>query len=113
MRKITFLLLTLLMLAGFSAHAAPSSNDPFADQPFVVWYTDMAGQIKTHPGYQRIPLDTKEQAGEFIGWLHDLYREQITPEQFESKLDARYPGHDNEARFILSLLPPPNQRPER
>ncbi len=113
MRKFTLLLLMLFLLGGFSAHAFQLSNDPFGDKPFISWYADMARKIKANPGYQRIPLDTKEQAGEFVAWLHDVYRERITPAQFESKVVAKYPGREGEARFILGLLPPTEQRPER
>lgn len=113
MRKTTFLLLMLLLFGGFSVQATAQSDNPLGDKPFISWYADLDSQIKANPEYQRLPLDTKEQAGEFIDLLHDLYRERITPEQFKSKLAARYPGHDNEARFILSILPPPDQRPKR
>lgn len=113
MRKLSLLLMTLLLFVGFSAQAFQLPNDPFGDKPFISWYADMAGKIKNDASYHPLPLDTKEQAGEFVEWLHDVYRLRITPAQFESKVAEKYPGHDGEARFILGLMPPPDQRPER
>lgn len=93
--------LSLLMAACVSP-----LHDVASDKPFVDWYMNMATQAKADPDYHRIPLDTDAQAQEFVNWLHAVYRGQMSRDQFLQTVRARYPGHDNEANFILSRMPP-------
>jgi hypothetical protein len=108
-RGLIFLL--FLTVSGIAACAA-SPYSPFEkDQPFLDWTMRMTDQIKANPKYNRIPLDTDEKSVEFVGWLHDMYRNKITPEQFEQLIDQHYPGHKSEAEFIVGTLPPSSARP--
>lgn len=59
----------------------------------------IAGQAS--PSYRKIPLDTKSKAHELVEWLHAPYRQQITPSQLESNVEAKYPGQRAEAKFIV------------
>lgn len=112
MRKTTSLLLIVTLLFGLVDCASAPLGDTVRDKPFVSWYMRMAQQVKANPDYHKIPLDTDDKAHTFIQWLHAMYRQEITPEQFEKKVADAYPGHDYEARFLVQCLPPVSERPQ-
>lgn len=111
MRKTSILFFILFLLTAFAVQAGSISSKTLNDKPFISWYKGMAEKVKANPDYHKIPLDTDSQAHEFVEWLHALYRQKITPAQFERDVEAKYPGHQAEARFIVKTLPPPEQRP--
>jgi hypothetical protein len=105
MRRIIAVILLMLALSGVTACASNPLGDTVNDKPFINWYMGMADQVKANPNYHKIPLDTDAKAHEFIEWLHAIYRQQITPQQFEQKVAEKYPGHEFEARFVVQCLP--------
>jgi len=109
MRRPLLYALLALFLAMPLAHADEPLRQVISDKPFMGWYVHMADQVKTDPNYHKIALDTDAKANEFIGWLHALYRREITPEQFRQRVSEKYPGHDNEVRIIVRQLPVPEK----
>ncbi|GAB3251919.1 putative periplasmic lipoprotein [Chitinimonas naiadis] len=106
MKKLITLCMVALLGLGMSACASnPLVGAAVEDQGFLDWYIQLADEVKAEPSYQRIPLDTTEQANTFVGELHDLYRHRITQDQFTRQVEARYPGHHHEVDFILGRLP--------
>ena len=87
--------------------AAPDSRAQAAqqDKEFYAWYLQLAAAIKADPQYKRIPLDSPDQANEFVDWLHAAYRNQISADELSRKINQRYPGHQYEAGFIRQHLP--------
>jgi len=75
------------------------------DQPFHTWFLGLTDQIKADSHYRRIPLDTPDETGEFMQWLHDTYRHRITKVQFADLVQTHYPGHQYETDFIVRRLP--------
>lgn len=91
-----------------SAHDIAQANQ---DTAFQHWMQDdLFERVKANKEYRRLPLDTPAQAEEFMVWLHALYRQRISPEEFAQRVQYSYPGHDAEVNFILSCLPPPTAR---
>ena len=108
-------------LPGFSAHAAQPAPPPINaaaesqsaahDLVFNRWVAgDLAEQAKADPLYHRIPLDTDAAVQQFTGWLHALFRQRMTPDEFRSTVLEAYPGHAHEVDVIISALPPASQR---
>ena len=94
-----------------SSYAAAEMTKASQDKPFYQWLTvDLINMIKANPSYSRLPLDSQAQTDEFTGWLHALYRQRITADQFKQTVLAKYPGHEHEVNFIVSSLPPVGQR---
>ena len=89
MRRLPALVLSFALL--LSACTSPLKS-AMADKPFVDWYATLARQINADPSYRRIPLDTTDQAQEFVGWMHQAYRGEMSHEQFAQTVHARYPG---------------------
>lgn len=120
MKKLQLAVALVVGLSACSAYAAApvavaapqaesgggNLSSAIQDQPFYHWFTqDLAEQVKADPKYDRIPLKTKAQADQFVGWLHALYRDKSTPEQFRKRVLKAYPGHEYEVDFIISCLP--------
>lgn len=111
----------LCAMLGFSAHAVPSVGPPdntaaetrsaAHDDAFNHWVAgDLAARAKADPRYHRIPLDTPAAVQQFTGWLHALYRQRMTPDEFRHTVLEAYPGHGYEVDVIISALPPASQR---
>lgn len=111
MNKWLRTLICVLALLCMASCASTPFGDTINDKPFVNWFMATTQQVKADPRYQRIPLDTTDQSHEFVVWMHALYRQQMTPAQFEQQVDAKYPGHSYESHFIVQCLPPPDARP--
>lgn len=112
----------LCAMLGFSAYAAQSAAPPenaeaesrsaAHDDAFNRWIAgELAERAKADPRYHRIPLDTDAAVQQFTGWLHALYRQRMTPDEFQRTVLKAYPGHAYEADFIVASLPPASQRP--
>lgn len=105
-----------LPAAGVAAAAQPAAATPehiraTQDQAFLQWLEDdLFKRVKNNPDYRRIPLDTEASQNEFTVWLHALYRQRVTPDQFRQTVSSKYPGHDHEIDFIIAALPPAAQR---
>lgn len=94
--------------SGYGASEVAKASQ---DKPFYQWLTvDLINRIKANPRYSRLPLDSEAETDQFTGWLHALYRERITPDQFKQTVLGSYPGHEYEVDFIISSLPPVGQR---
>ncbi|HLR77451.1 MAG TPA: hypothetical protein VK062_00220 [Burkholderiaceae bacterium] len=121
MKKLQLAVALVVGLLAFSAYASAAPvalaapqvessggnlSNAIQDKPFYHWFTkDLAKQVKADSKYNRIPLKTKAQADQFVGWLHALYRDKSTPEQFRKRVLKAYPGHEYEVDFIISCLP--------
>ncbi|HMN76853.1 MAG TPA: hypothetical protein PKC97_12355 [Burkholderiaceae bacterium] len=81
------------------------------DDVFNHWVAgDLAERVKADPRYRRIPLDTGAAVQQFTGWLHALYRQRMTPQEFRTTVLKMYPGHEYEVDFIILALPPAARR---
>ncbi|KAF0813904.1 hypothetical protein IGB42_01583 [Andreprevotia sp. IGB-42] len=81
--------------------AVAAKNDP----AFFTWYMQLAKEIQADPEYRKLPLDTDEQANEFVQWLQDTYNHKRSVEDFSNWANSRYPGHQYEMTFITERLP--------
>ncbi|HMO48323.1 MAG TPA: hypothetical protein PKB14_20145 [Rubrivivax sp.] len=100
-----------LFAPGAATAAPPEHASAAQDQAFAQWLADdLSKRVQNDPNYRRIPLDTEASQNEFSVWLHALYRQRMTPEQFKRTVSAAYPGHDYEIDFIIAALPPAARR---
>lgn len=113
------MLLGLLVLpAGATGIAAPAAGQAAAQpgtathtQSFESWLNGpLTDAIKTDPKYHRIPLATHADTTEYLTWMMELWSQQITPVEFKQRVDQKYPGHEYEADFVITHLPPVAQR---
>lgn len=89
---------------------ASTQHDPRAsaaveDRQFNAWFDHLLNQVKADPKYQRMPIDTQAQQDEFLVWLHEAYRKQISKVELTRRINGAYPDHEYEAAFIASKLP--------
>ena len=104
---VTAVALSLPLVQGCAS--AQSQNPQVvaaeADKPFMDWLEKLMQQVQANPNYRRMPIDTQVQKDQFIVWLHDAYRHRISKQEFARRVNAAYPGHQNESAFIVSKLP--------
>lgn len=103
--------LIVLVLGGIVVtQGCASVNDPRAiaaqnDPAFFAWYMQLATDIQADQQYRKIPLNTDEQANEFVQLLHDTYNRKTSVADFSAWVNQRYPGHAYEIAFITQRLP--------
>ncbi|MDR3430205.1 hypothetical protein [Silvimonas sp.] len=111
LRKFLLGVMIALSVGGvLLTQGCASVNDPRAvsahnDPAFFAWYMQLASDIQTDRQYRKIPLNTDEQANEFVQWLHDTYDHRMSVTDFSSRVSSRYPGHQYEIAFITQRLP--------
>lgn len=85
-----------------------SSSVP--DDAFYTWLKALGDKAKADPAYKRIPFGNAAQSDAFIGWVHAMYRQLITPAQFKAHTLDLYPRNEYELDFVISSLPPVSER---
>lgn len=95
---------------GYVLDSVGGISSSVPDDRFYAWLNELAKQTRADPRYTRIPLGNGAQADAFVGWVHALYRQLMTPEQFKRQLLSLYPRHEYEIDFIIAALPPVSER---
>ena len=75
------------------------------DTSFTTWLDGLLVQIKANPKYDRLPINSKAQEDQFLVWLHDAFRGQISKHDLMRNINSTYPGHEYETSYIVSRLP--------
>lgn len=75
------------------------------DMSFKTWLNGLLVQIKANPKYDRLPINSKAQEEQFLVWLHDAFRGEISKHDLMRNINSTYPGHEYETSYIVSRLP--------
>lgn len=95
---------------GYTLDATGGISNSVPDAAFYAWLVELERKSRADPAYSRIPLGNAVQSNAFVGWVHAMYRQLMTPEQFKRQMLSLYPRHEYEIDFIIAALPPVSER---
>ena len=98
-------LIGTMTLAGAVALPLGAAQASGKEDGYNEWLVALGKAASADPKYNRIPLDTEAQTKAFMDLTHQLYRKQISPDQYRAAVISQYPGHDYEVSFIIAQLP--------
>ncbi len=88
-----------LVMQGCAVHPA------FEDDGYLRWSDSVIEKIKRNPSYKRIPIDTDEQADQFITLEYKAYKKEITKQKFIEELLKIYPNSKESIEWNANQLP--------
>ncbi|WP_156897146.1 hypothetical protein [Ferrimonas kyonanensis] len=93
---LSMLIASCILLQGCSAHPA------FDDSGYTQRLDAVVDSIKNNPSYKRVPIDTDEQVEQFTELTYQLYKKQISNDQFVQQMLLEYPDYQTSIRWLAT-----------